>query len=83
MKEHLQTAVFTTKNVLDGHEVIRVYHDDEGMWQFFCMEDVFLKEEDAKIISLKEMIQLDESLQELVYSMPECYEAHGLNRKTH
>jgi len=41
MKKHLQTAVFTTKNVLDGHEVTRVYHDDEGMWQFFCMKDVY------------------------------------------
>jgi len=53
------------------------------MWPFFCAEDVFLKEEDAKIISLKEMFQLDESLQELVYSLPECYEAHRLNRKVY
>lgn len=81
MKEHLQLAVFTTKNVLNGNEIIRVYHDDEGMWSFFCVEDVFLKEEDAKIISLKEMIQIDKSLIELIYILPKCYESHRLNKK--
>lgn len=81
MKEHLQLAVFTTKNVLNGNEITRVYHDDEGMWPFFCAEDVFLKEEDAKIISFKEMIQIDKSLIELIYILLECYEAHRLNKK--
>ena len=61
MKDKLSTCVITTKYVVNLHStVVRVIHDDEGYWQFLGEET--LKDEDAMLISLEEMLQIDESL---------------------
>jgi hypothetical protein len=53
--------VFTTKFVIeDRSEIIYVAHDKEGDWQFFSREDA--SEQDARIISINEILELDGSL---------------------
>ncbi|MDQ0193244.1 immunity protein Imm33 domain-containing protein [Paenibacillus wynnii] len=58
-------AVFTTKEILERVKPIRyVSHDEEdGAWQFHTGEQT--KEEDARIISLKEATKIDPSIMEL------------------
>jgi hypothetical protein len=65
--DSLNTAVFTTKYVTeDNKEITYVTHDiDDGAWQFFS-EDKF---EDfgkvAKILSLSQIIKIDETVLEI------------------
>ena len=61
--------VLTTRFVVyDNSEIIRIIHEENGDWQFLgCEED--LKESDAVIVSLGEMIGLDNSLS-IVDSLP-------------
>jgi hypothetical protein len=70
------TAVFTTKFVLDGKEITNIYHDkDDGAWQFFS-SDYFEDIEDvAKIIGLGEILKIDSSVLEIA-DMPEGYRAY-------
>jgi hypothetical protein len=64
--ESLQTAVFTTKYVLEGHEITRVIHDQEdGAWQFFSKDPIEDFATVAKVVSLGQMIALDSSLLEV------------------
>ena len=60
----------TCKHVLDGSaSILYVTHDeDDGMWQFLCGADGHT-EEDAKIISMKEATEIDESINAL-HEMP-------------
>jgi hypothetical protein len=65
--------VFTTKFVIEDHsEIIYVAHDKEGDWQFFSREDA--SEQDARIISMNEILELDGSLKEILW-IPEGTEA--------
>jgi hypothetical protein len=32
----LDTAVFTTRQVMEGHPILEVHHDPDGDWQFVC-----------------------------------------------
>ena len=78
-EEQLNTAVFTTKYIIDKlSTILYVYHEDDGCWQFHGDDNV--TEEDARIVSLGEMIVIDKSLEELL-SMPEGYEAYRYNKK--
>lgn len=63
------TAVITTKNILNkSSDILLVCRDeDDGMWQFLDGTDV--NEEDALIISLKEIVELDDSILPL-YLLP-------------
>ena len=64
-QESLDTAVFTTRFVLEEHSpILFVFHYDDGSWQFTGAEDN-LSDEDFKIISLGEMIEIDKSIIEL------------------
>lgn len=70
--------VFTTKSVVNGSSVVKyVIHDEDGDWQFFGCEDE-LVETNAMILSLKEMIELDSSLEELI-TMPIGTQAYRKN----
>lgn len=70
--------VFTTKSVVNSSSVVRyVIHDDDGDWQFLDCEDE-LVETNAMILSLKEMIELDSSLEELI-TMPIGTQAYRKN----
>jgi hypothetical protein len=57
--------VITTKNIMyNKNQILSVYHDfDDGMWQFLDGTDV--TEEEAAIISLEEIIEIDDSIIEL------------------
>jgi hypothetical protein len=77
----LDTAVFTTKYILEKHSpVLYVYHyRNDGAWQFSSIENCI--EEDYRIISLEEMIKIDNSILELV-NMPLGYYAKRENNKS-
>ncbi|MBK5722719.1 hypothetical protein JGH11_17745 [Dysgonomonas sp. Marseille-P4677] len=53
--------VVTTRYVLDANSLITyVVYDEDGDWQFFSDED--FTESDACVVSVKQMLELDESL---------------------
>ncbi|GAB6122832.1 hypothetical protein [Dysgonomonas termitidis] len=57
-------AVITTRYVLDANTLITyVVYDEDGEWQFFSDDDI--TESDACVVSVKQMLELDESLNEL------------------
>lgn len=56
--------VITTRYVLDANSLITyVVYDEDGDWQFFSDEDV--TESDACVVSVKQILELDDSLNEL------------------
>lgn len=59
------TASFTTRFVLDGAPILRVYHDFEGGWQFHGLPDDPVTTEVARIVSLESMISRDATLASL------------------
>ena len=63
--DNLNTAVFTTKYILERHSpILYVYHyEDDGAWSFSGDEDC--EDGDYRIISLEEMINIDDSILEL------------------
>jgi hypothetical protein len=75
-RENLDTAVFTTKYVLEKHSLItHVYHyDEDGAWQFSGLEEID-DDHDFRIVSLEEIIKLDNSILE-VSDLPIGYEAY-------
>lgn len=76
------TIVITTKNIMLGNLYIKsVYHDiDDGFWQF--LDGTEISENDAVLVSLDEIIQLDSSIKEL-NQLPLGWEAHRENIYTH
>ena len=61
--------VITTRFVIyDNSEIIRIIHEENGDWQFLGREEN-LKESDAVILSLGEMMEFDNSLS-IVESLP-------------
>ncbi len=61
----LSIAVYTTKHVIRENSVIlHVYHETDGDWQFFGSEEVV--EEDAAIVSLGQILDIDNSLNEIL-----------------
>ena len=74
--EPLDTAVFTTKFVLDeNRDITYVTHEEEdGVWQFFSDDKFEDFEEVAKVIGLGEIIEIDNSILALA-EMPEGYYA--------
>ena len=64
-QDDLNTAVITTKYVLNENSpILFVNHYDDGFWEFLGNEGN-LKDEDFKIISLEEIIQIDLSVLEI------------------
>ncbi len=64
-RDNLGIYVFTLKCiVLDKMPITYVSHDAEGDWQFL-RQDRQLREEDAMLISLGEMIEHDPSILEI------------------
>lgn len=58
--------VMTTKNIVNNkNTILSVWHDaDDGMWQFLDATDI--KEEDAMLISLEEIVNIDDSVKEVL-----------------
>ena len=64
-QDNLDTAVITTKYVLNsGSPILFVNHYDDGFWEFLGIEDN-LSDEDFKIISLEEILNIDSSVIEV------------------
>ena len=61
-------AIFTCPHILAGASILYVTHDIEGDWQFLCEHDSHT-EENAKIITLKQVVELDNTVNDL-YEMP-------------
>lgn len=80
-EEQPNVAVITTKNILNRSlDILQVWHDeDDGMWQFLDGTDI--KEEDALIVSLKEIVELDNSILQL-YSLPLGWVAFRSNKNS-
>lgn len=60
--EDLNTAIITTKYVLEeSRPILYIYHfEEDGMWQFSGDEDC--SDEDYMVISLEEVIKMDTSI---------------------
>ena len=64
-QDDLNTAIITTKYVLNKKSpILFVNHYDDGFWEFLG-EESDLKDEDFKLISLEEMIVIDSSILEI------------------
>lgn len=67
--EDPNTATFTCIHIIEyGDPILHVFHDDDGTWQFLC--DKHHKIDDAKLVSLKSIFDLDNSvgmLKDLAY----------------
>lgn len=72
------TGCFTTKLVLEGSPILRVYHEYDGDWQFHGDSSQSASEEDARLVCLTEMVSLDPSLQEL-HDLPCGWRAERLS----
>ena len=58
------TACFTCSHVLEeGKPILYVSHDEDGYWQFLC--GGHHKEEDARIVSLSSVLNIDEIMGDL------------------
>lgn len=75
------TMAITTKRIVSGQgEILLVSHDeDDGMWEFLDGEDVC--EENARVVSMSEMVQIDESINKL-YDLPLGWVAYRENKTT-
>lgn len=75
-KEDLNTAVITTKFVLERKSpILHVFHyEDDGSWQFSGNE-ANLGDDDFRVVSLEEIISLDSTVLELA-DLPLGKEAH-------
>ena len=64
--EDLNTAVITTKFILeDKSPILYVFHyEEDGMWQFSGNENE-INDNDYKVISLQEIINIDSSILEI------------------
>ncbi|MGL5276177.1 hypothetical protein [Myroides sp.] len=57
-------AVITSRDIINGKSFISyVYYDEDGDWQFFDGETI--KEQDAAVISIQQILTLDTSLRNL------------------
>ena len=63
-KDKPDTLCFTCCHILNENKpVLYVSHDEDGSWQFLCGEKH--SQEDARIVSLSEIITLDKDVVEL------------------
>ncbi|MEA4986249.1 hypothetical protein SDC9_156828 [bioreactor metagenome] len=79
--DNLNTAVFTTKYILEKNSsILYVFHyQDDGAWSFSGVEDC--QDEDYRVISLEEMISIDNSILDLV-DMPYGYRAKRADKNS-
>jgi hypothetical protein len=77
-EENLNTAVFTTRFVLEEKSpILFAFHYDDGTWQFSGSERN-LSDDDYRVVSLGEIIEHDESVIQLA-TMPTGSEAMRLD----
>lgn len=75
-EENKNKSAITTKYVVNNNSIIvSVFYDEDGDWQFFGKEEV--SEEDAIVVSIQEMIDIDKSL----VNLPDLKEGESAYRK--
>lgn len=76
IEESKTKSAITTKYVVNNNSIIvSVFYDEDGDWQFFGEEEV--SEEDAIVVSIQEMIDIDKSL----VNLPDLKEGESAYRK--
>ena len=80
--DDLSTAVFTTFYVTEEkNDITYVSHDlEDGAWQFFSSDEIANFEKEARLVSLKNIIEIDPSVVEIA-DMPEGYYAVRKSKK--
>ncbi|TNH03600.1 hypothetical protein FIA56_11995 [Testudinibacter sp. TR-2022] len=60
-QENILKKAITTRFVLENNSnIVSVFYDEDGDWQFFGNEEV--TEEDARIVSIQHILDIDNSL---------------------
>lgn len=76
IEENKNKSAITTKYVVNNNSIIvSVFYDEDGDWQFLGEEEV--SEEDAIVVSIQEMIEIDKSL----VNLPDLKEGESAYRK--
>lgn len=76
IEENKNKSAITTKYVVNNNSIIvSVFYDEDGDWQFFGKEEV--SEEDAIVVSIQKMIDIDKSL----VNLPDLKEGESAYRK--
>lgn len=77
---NLNQAVITTKYIInENRPILLVVHDEDDDWQFLGGQENI--ENDALVVSLKQIIEYDHSI-ELLLKMPKNCTAIRKNRKS-
>ena len=75
-EENKNKSAITTKYVVNNNSIIlSFFYDEDGYWQFLGEEEV--SEEDAIVVSIQEMIDIDKSL----VNLPDLKEGESAYRK--
>ena len=85
---NLNTAVFTTKYILNNNSpILYVYHyEEDGAWEFLGME-TDINDDDYRVLSLAEIINIDSSVLKIIsikmgyYAKRESREAEWIINK--
>lgn len=76
IEENKNKSAITTKYVVNNNSIIvSVFYDEDGDWQFLGEEEV--SEEDAIVVSIQEMIDIDKSL----VNLPDLKEGESAYRE--
>ena len=76
IEENKNKSAITTKYVVNNNSIIvSVFYDEDGDWQFLGEDEV--SEEDAIVVSIQEMIDIDKSL----VNLPDLKEGESAYRK--
>lgn len=65
--ESRNLGVYTTQHFLDGSQILYVYHDHDGVWQFYSEKEP--DPSDGVLICLEEITRIDPSINQL-YHLP-------------
>lgn len=77
----LNMAVITSIYVISKYSCItEVIHNSDGIWEFYG--DDALKEDDFKVISLEEVLQIDDSIYQILFSIHSGYYAKRINKNS-
>lgn len=63
--EERNLGVYTTQATLNGNDILRVYHNEDGDWQFHSEE--YPNIENSRIVCLEDLVKKDPSLNEIHY----------------
>ena len=73
LKKDKNKAVITSRYVLfDKTPILYVIHNKDGMWEFYGKEELE-RDDDYKVISIEELINLDLRILELSLVPPCCF----------